>query len=350
MEKQTIGKFIAALRKVNGMTQSELAERLSVTNKSVSKWERDECYPDLTLIPLIAEIFNVTSDEILKGARITNTAAADPDTVKSESPKTEKQISRLIQKAILNFRQLSFIAFSTGLIALFILFIGMETAIDGVSFVIFAVSFLGIVLQIMFSNRARAALFSIDDEVMSDKRLLRAARTIERYNFNIVLMNAVSVSAIILLYATTIFNRLNSHECSLAFKNFMYINLICYILAVYICAYVIKTLVTDKKYYDIPEDEKAKLKKLNIICCAVAAVFLTVSAVLIILSFILPNLPVVFLSTIDELYASTLKINLLFLLSLITLFFPIITTGTVHIAVRRKLLKPYGKLDSMNIR
>ena len=64
MEKKTIGQFIAALRKANGMTQKELAEQLSVSDKSVSRWERDESAPDLSLIPVIAEIFGVTSDEI----------------------------------------------------------------------------------------------------------------------------------------------------------------------------------------------------------------------------------------------------------------------------------------------
>lgn len=43
MAKNTMGQFIAALRKANGMTQQDLAERLNVSNKAVSRWERDEC-------------------------------------------------------------------------------------------------------------------------------------------------------------------------------------------------------------------------------------------------------------------------------------------------------------------
>ena len=57
MEKKTIGQFIAALRKASGMTQKQLSERLNVSDKAVSRWERDECAPDLSLIPVIAEIF-----------------------------------------------------------------------------------------------------------------------------------------------------------------------------------------------------------------------------------------------------------------------------------------------------
>ena len=59
MEKKTIGKFIAALRKANGMTQKELGEKLFVSDKTVSRWECDECTPELSLIPSIAEIFGI---------------------------------------------------------------------------------------------------------------------------------------------------------------------------------------------------------------------------------------------------------------------------------------------------
>ena len=69
MEKKTIGGFIAALRKANGMTQKDLAERLNVSDKTVSRWERDDGAPDLAVIPVIAEIFDVTCDELLRGAR-----------------------------------------------------------------------------------------------------------------------------------------------------------------------------------------------------------------------------------------------------------------------------------------
>ena len=72
MEKKTIGRFISVLRKASGMTQRELAERLFVSDKTVSRWECDECTPDLTLIPAIAEIFGITTDELLRGERSNN--------------------------------------------------------------------------------------------------------------------------------------------------------------------------------------------------------------------------------------------------------------------------------------
>lgn len=99
MEKKTIGSFIAALRKANGMTQKELADMLNVSDKSVSRWERDETAPDLTLIPIIADIFHVTSDELLRGERINNEAQSE-DKLRIRS---EKQIQIIISKEITNF-------------------------------------------------------------------------------------------------------------------------------------------------------------------------------------------------------------------------------------------------------
>lgn len=106
MEKKSIGRFIAALRKANGMTQKELAEQLNVSDKAVSRWERDESAPDLSLIPVIAEIFHVTSDEILRGERA---SYQDTGATKS-SEKGKKQIVMLLEKAKNKFQIYSLIS------------------------------------------------------------------------------------------------------------------------------------------------------------------------------------------------------------------------------------------------
>ena len=62
-----IGKTIAELRKKNNMTQSEVADILGVSYQAVSKWERDESLPDITLLPQIADLFHITIDQLLRG-------------------------------------------------------------------------------------------------------------------------------------------------------------------------------------------------------------------------------------------------------------------------------------------
>ena len=70
MDATKIGMFIAALRRSRGMTQQEVAQSLGITDKTVSKWETGNGDPDITMIPALAELFGVTTDEILRGERI----------------------------------------------------------------------------------------------------------------------------------------------------------------------------------------------------------------------------------------------------------------------------------------
>ena len=76
MEMNLLGDCIAALRKARGMTQKELAESLHISDKSVSRWERGETAPDLSLLPALAEHLNVTLDELLSGRKSALQAAA----------------------------------------------------------------------------------------------------------------------------------------------------------------------------------------------------------------------------------------------------------------------------------
>ena len=63
----SIGRLIAVLRREKGLTQVELAEMLNMSDKAVSKWESEKGNPDISQLPLLAEIFDVTIDYIMTG-------------------------------------------------------------------------------------------------------------------------------------------------------------------------------------------------------------------------------------------------------------------------------------------
>lgn len=69
MSKQTMGSLIAALRKEKDMTQAELAACMNVTDKAVSKWERDLSAPDISSLPLLAGTLGISVEELLSARR-----------------------------------------------------------------------------------------------------------------------------------------------------------------------------------------------------------------------------------------------------------------------------------------
>lgn len=162
MEKKTIGGFIAALRKANGMTQKELAEQLNVSDKTVSRWERDAAAPDLAVIPVIAEIFDVTCDELIRGERMELLDGNE------NSPKGEKQ--RLLRSALSQYKNNTYVAIgisAIGMIAALVCNLAFLTA--GLGLLLGAVFFTAsIVCQAVFVNKA---FFSVEDAGLDEQTL-----------------------------------------------------------------------------------------------------------------------------------------------------------------------------------
>lgn len=67
MDAGKTGKFIAKKRKAMNMTQNELAKKLHITDKAVSKWERGLSFPDISILIPLAEILNISLYDLLKG-------------------------------------------------------------------------------------------------------------------------------------------------------------------------------------------------------------------------------------------------------------------------------------------
>ena len=82
MDREMLGRFIAQRRKERNMTQRELAEKLHVTDKAVSKWERGAGCPDISLLEPLAEALELSVDQLLtyQTALEEPEAAAEPVT------------------------------------------------------------------------------------------------------------------------------------------------------------------------------------------------------------------------------------------------------------------------------
>ena len=68
MDNQKLGIFITELRKEKGLTQAQLAQKLNVTDKAVSKWERGVGFPDIKLLEPLADVLDISLFELMKSS------------------------------------------------------------------------------------------------------------------------------------------------------------------------------------------------------------------------------------------------------------------------------------------
>lgn len=80
MDQEKIGEYIAKKRKEHNMTQIQLAEKLRVTNKTISKWENGKCMPDYSVIKQLCQTLNVSVSDLLNGDDTVNKEALDVQT------------------------------------------------------------------------------------------------------------------------------------------------------------------------------------------------------------------------------------------------------------------------------
>ena len=176
MAKNSIGQFIAALRKANGMTQQNVADRLNVSNKAVSRWERDECAPDLSVIPALAEMFGVTCDELLKGER-----NRESDADGKKDIKFKKQVENLINSTLSRFKTMIWVSLLisfAGLICMFGISYGFYRNIIGFT-VLLLFEACAAVIAIVAVSRAK--------DIKTDNELFEMADAAQITRFNNVL-------------------------------------------------------------------------------------------------------------------------------------------------------------------
>ena len=122
MDQIKVGAFLKDLRKEKGITQEQLAEELGVSGRTISRWETGKNMPDISLLVEIAEFFDVSIPEIIKGERKSENMKEETKEVAetmSDYAKAEKE------QLIKSFRNMSII----GLIALLVYMVLRETGV-----------------------------------------------------------------------------------------------------------------------------------------------------------------------------------------------------------------------------
>lgn len=94
--KNTVAKNISTLRQMNNMTQTELGEKLNYSDKTISKWERGESTPDISVLVEIASMFGVTLDSLVRSENM-KTAVNE---CKSEEVKYNRRVIAYISESV----------------------------------------------------------------------------------------------------------------------------------------------------------------------------------------------------------------------------------------------------------
>lgn len=89
MDQSVVGKFIAKKRKEKNLTQEQLAEKIGVHNKTISKWETGKCMPDYSVIQKLCEILDITVPELMDGEE------KEPDSIRVYD---DEQILNLLRR------------------------------------------------------------------------------------------------------------------------------------------------------------------------------------------------------------------------------------------------------------
>lgn len=99
MDQERIGRFITECRKEKKLTQSELADKLGITDKAISKWENGRCMPDISLLKELCSILGVSINELLSGER--NPKNSSDEIIIDSLEVNEKQFKKISQGSML---------------------------------------------------------------------------------------------------------------------------------------------------------------------------------------------------------------------------------------------------------
>ncbi|MDE6613087.1 MAG: helix-turn-helix domain-containing protein, partial [Clostridia bacterium] len=211
MTKQTMGEFLATLRKANGYTQQEVAEKLNVSNRTLSSWETDRTMPDILLLPAIAELYSVTVDELVHGARGKSEEVG-------EFSEQAAQSTRKLQYAKLSFKNVLLTGFSVLGAVLFILAACLNLYTAAPTWLVVLIAIIGgggaiacTILHVCFSIKAKFnGGIVLEEDLTEDTK--EYALALKRKSAKFYLINAIPyiAFAVILAIAGIFVNPQNS--------------------------------------------------------------------------------------------------------------------------------------------
>lgn len=187
MTRQTIGAFLATQRKAHGYTQEEVADKLGISNRTLSKWETDRSSPDILYLPALADLYGVTVDEILRGERAKR---EEQPLSPEEQAKKEEQAQRakraLQKRALASFSARTYIAYGVAAGGMLLLTIAafLFTLPDGkiASFVLLAAGAAAYVAAAVLLLALRAGLADAAEDprfaLAAEQKFFRALRVI----------------------------------------------------------------------------------------------------------------------------------------------------------------------------
>lgn len=127
MDQRKIGAYLKELRQNKKMTQQELAEKLGVSNRSVSRWETGATMPDFDLLIELARFYDVGVDAILDGGETTSITASNESceacTSQTKEEKVDKETEALLKK-IAEYENTGLAIYSKRMMAMFIVAVG----------------------------------------------------------------------------------------------------------------------------------------------------------------------------------------------------------------------------------
>lgn len=190
-----MGAFLAALRKANGYTQQEVADKLNVSNKTVSKWECDDGCPEIMMLPAIAELYSVTVDEILKGERITKTET------ETKPECTEKRGKYLVERALTKNKNLNIIAIALSVVGAILPYFILKFIPINYHFIPIIISVVlittALIITAIATNTLKSNLYSND--IINEEDIKIAKCTAIKYLYSVISLSVISVIGIILV-------------------------------------------------------------------------------------------------------------------------------------------------------